>query len=406
MTPYASFHFFLIALIILLPIIILGLFGKRSKIYNALSTLVMLVIIFADHKHNFFGNQYLSYHTITFFLYIIWQVVVIKGYEKLNKNKDKNSTVMYITILFLSLLPLIAVKVLQSSWLGTGQVHMYSSKLLGLFGFLGISYIAFKSIQLIMEIRDHSIKEIPLKKLLAFMTFFPTISSGPIDRFRRFIKDEKKIPDPAQYRLLLEKSVHYVMLGFLYKYIVAFLIQKYVTTPMGNHLTSFTDYWIYMYGYTFYLFFDFAGYSLFAVAFSYIYGIQTPMNFNKPFLAKNIKDFWNRWHMSLSFWFRDCVYMRIVFFMTKKKYMKSTFHISNLAFLVNFGIMGIWHGLEWFYIIYGLYHAALFIGYAYYEKWRKKRFGQLKHPFFNVMGILITFHFIAFGLLIFSGKLI
>ena len=94
MTPYASFHFFLIAFIILLPVIILGLFGKRSKIYNALSTIVMLVIIFADHKHNFLGIKYLSYHTMTFFLYIIWQVVVIKGYEKLNKNKEKNSTAL------------------------------------------------------------------------------------------------------------------------------------------------------------------------------------------------------------------------------------------------------------------------------------------------------------------------
>lgn len=64
--------------------------------------------------------------------------------------------------------------------------------------------------------------------------------------------------------------------------------------------------------------------------------------------------------MSLSFWFRDCIYMRFIFFMTKKKYIKSNFHVSNLAFLLNFGIMGLWHGFEWFYVAYGLYHALLF----------------------------------------------
>ena len=62
------------------------------------------------------------------------------------------------------------------------------------------------------------------------------------------------------------------------------------------------------------------GYSLFAIAFSYLFGIKTPPNFDKPFKAKNIKDFWNRWHMTLSFWFRDCIYMRSLFYMSRKNY--------------------------------------------------------------------------------------
>ncbi|WP_045629464.1 MBOAT family O-acyltransferase, partial [Lacticaseibacillus paracasei] len=78
-----------------------------------------------------------------------------------------------------------------------------------------------------------------------------------------------------------------------------------------------------MYAYSGYLFFDFAGYSLFAVAISYLMGIETPMNFNKPWMSYNIKDFWNRWHMSLSFWFRDYIYMRFVFFVMKHKWLKS-----------------------------------------------------------------------------------
>ena len=68
--------------------------------------------------------------------------------------------------------------------------------------------------------------------------------------------------------------------------------------------------------------FDFAGYSLLAVGTSYLMGYDTPMNFNKPFLSWNIKEFWNRWHMTLSFWFRDYIYMRLMFFLMKRKSLK------------------------------------------------------------------------------------
>ena len=109
-----------------------------------------------------------------------------------------------------------------------------------------------------------------------------------------------------------------IMLGFLYKYIIAYLINVYAILPLLMNLDGFMHKWLYMYAYSFYLFFDFAGYSLFAVAVSYLYGINTPPNFKQPFKAKNIKDFWNRWHMSLSFWFRDCIYMRTLFYMSRK----------------------------------------------------------------------------------------
>lgn len=323
MIPYSSFHFFAIALIVLLPVIILGLLGKRSKAYNLISTLIMIVVIFADDQHNFFGIKYLSYHLLSLVLYIIWQALIIKGFERLRANK--RSTPLYITTMILSILPLFMVKLLQSSWLGSGQLHLHSSKIVELFGFLGISYIMFKSVQLIMEIHDGTLKQtVDLKKLVQFITFFPTISSGPIDRYRRFVKDYDKEIAMDKYSQLLGKAIHYIMIGLLYKYIIAHFVQQYFVTPYTGHLESFGDYVIYMYGYSFYLFFDFAGYSLFAIALSYLYGIETPINFNQPFRAKNIKDFWNRWHMSLSFWFRDCIYMRFIFFMTKKNTLNQT----------------------------------------------------------------------------------
>ncbi|WP_283776050.1 MBOAT family O-acyltransferase, partial [Bacillus velezensis] len=88
-------------------------------------------------------------------------------------------------------------------------------------------------------------------------------------------------------------------------------------------------------------------YSAFAAEVSRIMGIQRPINFNRPFASGNIKDFWNDWHISLSFWFRDYVYMRFVLWMTKKKWLKNKFAISYIGFFLLFFLMGIWHGPEW-----------------------------------------------------------
>ena len=404
MIPYGTFTFFLIAFIVLIPVIVLGFLGKRSYIYNGISTAIMIVLIFSSDKHNLLGQKYLSVQLLSFIIYVIWQVALIMFYYK---SRQKNNTfTKFTTVMVLSILPLAIVKILQSSWLGGHQIHFHESKLIEFVGFLGISYVTFKSVQLIMEIRDGSIKEIKVWKLIQFISFFPTISSGPIDRYKRFVKDDKKVPTSGEYRELVLKAIHMIMLGFLYKYIIAYFIQVYAVNPLQLNLHGFTHMWLYMYAYSLYLFFDFAGYSLFAIAVSYLYGIKTPPNFNQPFKAKNIKDFWNRWHMTLSFWFRDCIYMRSLFYMSRKKLLKSQFAMSNMAFFLNFFIMGIWHGLEVYYIVYGLYHAALFIGYGYYERWRKNHPPRWQNGFTTALSIIITFHFVTFGFLIFSCKFI
>ena len=128
-----------------------------------------------------------------------------------------------------------------------------------------------------------------------------------------------------------------------------------------------------MYGYSLYLFFDFAGYSAFAVGFSYLLGIHTPENFNRPFLARNIKDFWNRWHMSLSTWLRDHVYMRFLLAAVKGRWFTGKYTASYLGFFLTFGLMGLWHGIEPYYLLYGLYHGTLLVGHDLFTRWNKRR---------------------------------
>ncbi|MDA7025268.1 D-alanyl-lipoteichoic acid biosynthesis protein DltB [Bacillus sp. CLL-7-23] len=383
MTPYGSFLFFIILGILLAPTIIFGLKGKNVRYYNMVMSVIVLALIFSNDLHG----------VIALCLFTIWQLLLIKGY--ISYRLKANSGIVFCLTVVASILPLVISKLLpffaHNNWAT----------------FLGISYLTFKGVQLILETRDGLIKkQIPISRLIYFIVFFPTISSGPIDRYRRFEKDEQKTWTKEEYQDLLYTGINKIFLGFLYKFIIGYCINTYIILKLpfitSGHISQSL---LYMYAYSLYLFFDFAGYTAFAVGISYIMGIKSPENFNKPFISRNIKDFWNRWHMSLSFWFRDYVFMRFVFWMTKKKWIKNRMAVSNIGYVLLFLLMGVWHGLALQYIIYGLYHALLMTGFNFFEKWNKKNKWWPNNKWTTVVSIVVTFHFVCFGFLIFSGKI-
>ncbi|AHX17567.1 MAG TPA: D-alanyl-lipoteichoic acid biosynthesis protein DltB [Bacillus sp. (in: Bacteria)] len=384
MTAYGSFYFFAIVGILLIPTIIAGLKGKMLRKYNAVLTLVMIAIIFSDKPKQ----------AIMLAAFIIWQYALIKGYLILRK--QNNSTFMFCIAVILSILPLILAKIAPF----VPELHFIV--------FAGMSYVTFRAVQMVFEVRDNLIKELSFFNFWEFVLFFPAISSGPIDRYRRFQKDIQKPPSGEEYQKLLYTGLNRIFQGFLYKFIIAHLITTYLVKAVFANQDTLLSNVIFMYATSMQLFFDFAGYSAFVIGISYMMGIKTPENFNKPFLSRNIKDFWNRWHMSLSFWFRDFIYMRFVFFATKKKLIKNRYTISYIGAFLNFFIMGIWHiqgSAVAQYVIYGLYHAALFILFDIFERKNKKHKFWPNNKFTHVLAIVITFHVVCFGFLIFSGHL-
>lgn len=394
--PYANPTYFVILAVLLLPIVVGLYFGKRLKHYEAIFTLAFLVLTFG-------GDKWLQ--GIWLIGYILYQCALTFWYQSyLHRNKNQTS-IFYLAVV-LAILPLTLVKITpvlpQTSTLNIG--------------FLGISYLTFKTVQVIMELRDKTIKQVEPLMYLRFLLFFPTISSGPIDRYRRFAKDYEKVPKQSEYLNDLELATKYLFQGFLYKFILGWFFGSYLlpivekqALLVGNlngGLKLSYALLAYMYVYSLYLFFDFAGYSLFAVAISYYMGIHTPMNFNKPFLAHNIKEFWNKWHMTLSFWFRDFIFMRFTFLAMKKRWFKNRIHLSQVAYLLLFLIMGFWHGLTWYYIVYGLFHAIAINVNDMWLRFKKKHQAHLWHNrFTSALSIFITFHVVCFSFLIFSGFL-
>ncbi|MGM0237594.1 D-alanyl-lipoteichoic acid biosynthesis protein DltB [Enterococcus sp. AZ103] len=389
MVPYASPIYFVMLLVALLPIMIALLNGRRLNIYQSLITLFFLFVSFG-------GKDYRQGLALIF--YVIFQSILVELYFRY-RQKANHQWVFYGAVL-LSIVPLIFVKVTPLFEAGNNSI----------FGFLGISYLTFKSVQIIMEMRDGVIKEYSPLTYIKFLLFFPTISSGPIDRYRRFEKDLKNPPTREDYLPFLQRGIHDIFMGFLYKFLIGYFFGQ-VLLPVVSFraLAEGGVSWYlvaYMYVYSMYLFFDFAGYSYFAIGTSKLMGYDTPINFNKPFLSWNIKEFWNRWHMTLSFWFRDYIYMRLMFTLIKKKVFKSRIVASNVGYFALFLIMGVWHGLTWYYILYGFYHATLICVTDAWLRFKKKHKKKLpSNKFTHAFAVVLTFHAVIFSFLIFSGFL-
>ena len=372
---FEGLSFFMTLGFILIIAFIMNVFQKSTYYLSLVFSTLMVYLVFAENPMHL--GSIIGYVLVG---YILMHLSV--------KFKEHKKTM--ILMIFLAGLPLVLVKVLAVF------------KISGL-GFLGISYMTFKLIQIIIEIYDGLIEK-PMGPLdyVHFLLFFPALSSGPIDRSRRFLEDWKKQRTKDEYLELAGTGLFRLVLGLFYKLVISGMVFQQMTSIRYKDFSFFV---IYMYLYTAYLFFDFAGYSLMAVGASNILGIETPMNFNIPFISVDIKDFWNRWHITLSTWLRDFVFSRIVMRFMRKKIFKKRLTTAMVAYMINMTFMGFWHGITLNYIAYGFYHGILMAAFEWYQKKSKFYKKNKNKTWYKVISWLITMHLVMFGFLIFSGKM-
>lgn len=373
MNYFEGNEFFLLLFVVLLIGFVLNYFGKRKDYY-----ILSLSILFA-------GAIYGKSKSMVVYLlaFIIYQYVLVFIAQRMDSKQLK-------PLVMLSILPLVVNKVFAIT-----QLHLLA--------FIGISYMSFKTIQIMLEISDGLIKEkVSIKDYLQFLLFFPTVSAGPIDRSRRFLKEINEVMPRKEYLELAGDGVYRIVLGLLYKVVLSTYVYQ-MLLALSN--TGTVVYSIkYMYLYTLYLFFDFAGYSLMAVGSSNILGIQTPMNFNKPFLSVDIKDFWTRWHITLSTWLRDFVFSRVLMQVIRKKWFKNRLHNATYAYMVNMLVMGFWHGLSVSYIVYGFYHGVLMAGFEVYQKKSNFYKKNKNKNWYKLLSWFVTMNLVMIGFFIFSGE--
>ena len=373
MNYFEGNEFFLLLFVVLLIGFVVNFFEKRKDYYILALSLLFAGAIYG--KSRAMIVYLLAFIVYQYFLVFLAQRIEAKWLKPL---------------VFLSILPLVINKV-------------FALTSLHLLAFIGISYMSFKTIQIMLEISDGLIKEkISIKDYLQFLLFFPTVSAGPIDRSRRFLKEINEVMPRKEYLELAGDGVYRIVLGLLYKVVLSTYVYQMILALSNTGTVVYSI--KYMYLYTLYLFFDFAGYSLMAVGSSNILGIQTPMNFNKPFLSVDIKDFWTRWHITLSTWLRDFVFSRVLMQVIRKKWFKNRLHNATYAYMVNMLVMGFWHGLSVSYIVYGFYHGILMAGFEVYQKKSNFYKKNKNKKWYKLLSWFVTMNLVMIGFFIFSGE--
>ena len=244
MSFYEGLSFFICLFLFLIPAVILGIMEKKMGHYTLAVSLVFIVLVFGHSPGQF----------LYLLLFYGWSYLVVRGYAAVRAKNGRNQKQYYL-FLAAMLLPLILCKL-------SPLFHM------NIFGFTGISYMSFRSIQMVIEIYDGIILEVPLLEFSGFLLFFPSISSGPIDRSRRFHDDWMRILPRAEYLDMLAEGIFKLLLGLVYK--LALGTQLYTLLTICEQSMGRRDApWYFAAGYAwlygFYLAFDFAGYPLMPV---------------------------------------------------------------------------------------------------------------------------------------------
>ena len=248
---------------------------------------------------------------------------------------------------------------------------------------IGISFYTFQSISYLVDVYR---KEIPPSNRIVdygfYMTFFPHLVAGPIVRAKDFLP---QISNPILLNSTVAKeSLFRITVGLIKKLLIADYLAKYVdmlhAAPEGF---SGFEHHISMYAYAFQIYFDFSGYSDIAIGIALILGYKLKENFDNPYGANNITVFWRKWHISLSLWLRDYIYIPLG---GNRKGSLLTYIFLMITMLIG----GFWHGADWKFVFWGMGHGLLLIIH-------KLIFQKDSHVswFIRAGGVLLTFHFVA-----------
>jgi alginate O-acetyltransferase complex protein AlgI len=220
---------------------------------------------------------------------------------------------------------------------------------------IGISFFTFHHLSYVVDVYRGTRK--PLRNPLTFMTYilmFPQLIAGPIVRFHE-IADQLERPSHDRVGDFAAGFPRFA-LGLSKKVLVADSVAPVVNSVFALHTSQLTteNAWLGALAYTVQLYFDFSGYSDMAIGLGRMFGFQLPENFNRPYSASSITDFWRRWHMSLSRWFRDYLYIPLG---GNRGGKWKTYR--NLYIV--FALTGFWHGANWTFLVWGLYHGTLLV---------------------------------------------
>jgi alginate O-acetyltransferase complex protein AlgI len=358
-----------------------------SMLYNKLELRKWTLIIF----------NFLFYYKLTGFLSFIILIPTIFDFfiaRKMESSNELNKRILFFISICSSLALLIYFKYTNFFIEIINSFSRDSFSILKIIIPVGISFYIFRTISYIIDVYNEKIDAIEkFSDYLVYMTFFPLLISGPITRAEQFIPQLNQENNISSDKI--NNGLFLIIKGIIKKAIFADYLSYYVAmifaAPTGytglENLVAIICFSIQLY-------LDFSGYTDMASGVANILGFDIGANFNEPFKAKNISDFWRRWHISLSDWLKDYIFSPLNFYFRKLKV-----YGAIIAMFITFFICGIWHGTTWIFILFGILHGSvLSIELATRNVFNFKEEGLKSKVYFSVSWLL-TFSFIAITML-------
>ena len=314
---------------------------------------------------------------------------------KIYKTKDKRGEKGFLVLAIIgSLIPLLYYKYINFffsifyDFTGTGNAGS-NQLFFSVFLPLGISFFTFQAMAYTVDVYRDVVK--PKRKFsdfALFISFFQQLIAGPIMRSTEFF------PQLRQKRRFgykkSEMGFYLILWGLLKKVVIADNLAPVVSAYFSNPTSDFFTTWFAIYAFAFQIYCDFSGYCDIALGCAKILDFNIPLNFRQPYLSTSITSFWHNWHITLSSWFRDYVYIPIG---GSKRGMTRLYR--NL--LITMILAGLWHGANYTFLIWGAYHGVFLIIHKLYLK-----FVKIELP--KIIGIILTFHIVCVGWIFFRAQ--
>ncbi len=271
---------------------------------------------------------------------------------------------------------------------------------------VGVSFYTFIQIGFLLEAYNGQVGKISFSRYALFAAFFPCVTAGPLILQREMFQQMEEKKGPAFSSVAVAVGLTLFGIGVFKKVILADSIAPFADAAFdgvaGGAAIGMAEAWVGSLCYSLQLYFDFSGYSDMAIGLGFLFGIKLPLNFNSPFKATSISDFWRRWHMTMTRFFTTYLYTPSAMKTTRKavqlKYSpwKRFLHASAIPITYTFIVAGIWHGAGWTFVIYGLIHG---LALAVNHGWREFKMPNLGPHF----GWLLTMLVVICGLVVFRS---
>ena len=256
---------------------------------------------------------------------------------------------------------------------------------------IGISFFTFQCVSYLIDLLRGEAPQYPLRRLTLFVALFAHLIAGPIVRHNEIIPQFDKDPLRDGLEQRLSKGITLFVIGLVLKVLIADTIARHVDRVFqlaAGQTPTLADAWIGAIGFSLQIYFDFSAYSEMAIGIALMLGLHFPMNFNMPYRATSLREFWRRWHMSLSRFLRDYLYIPLG---------GSRLGFARFVFasLFTMGLCGLWHGAGWTFVIWGLLHG---VGLIVCRAW-----DLAKLPMPAWLGWLVTMLFVVAAFMIFRA---